>query len=286
MFASLAIGLLPGYATIGILAPILLVLLRCVQGFSVGGESGAAIVLTLEHSPPRRRVLLNATVNIGIPLGQILITLTLLIIRGTVGEAAFLSWAWRIPFLLGCAVAVVGVLIRRRIEESPIFRRAATTVAEQRQAPIAVVVRRYPRLLALVTLSNVPYIAMYFICSVYALSYLKGLGLPSTVGFSVLLVANIASVFIYFPTGALADRYGRKPILYVVGLIALAGVLLYFPLLNTRSWPLILLATMLTLGAANARGGASTVLMAESFPTPSATPATTSFTPCPSSSAA
>jgi MFS family permease len=84
----------------------------------------------------------------------------------------------------------------------------------------------------------------------------------------VLLVANIASVVIYFPIGALADRYGRKPILYVIGLIGLAGSLLYFPLLNTRSWLPILLATLLLLGAANVRGGASTVLMAESFPTP------------------
>jgi MFS family permease len=140
--ASLGIGLLPGYATLGILAPILLVLLRCIQGFSVSGESGAAIVLTLEHSPPRHRVLLNAAVNIGIPLGQILITLTLLIIRSAVDEAAFLSWAWRIPFLLGFAVALLGVLIRRRIEESPVFRRAAgrrrpaTGTPGHRRAPL------------------------------------------------------------------------------------------------------------------------------------------------------
>jgi len=266
--SSLGIGLLPGYHTIGLAAPILLVLLRCLQGFSAGGEPGTATVLTLEHAPPRHRALTIASVNIGAPLGQVLVALSLLIIRGMVGEAAFLAWAWRIPFLIGFALAAVGWVIRRRIEESPVYRRAATATQRPR-VPLLTAVRRYPRMVLLLIGLVIPATALLYVANVYTLSYLKDvLHMPSQVGLSLVLAVNILGVLLLPLGAAVSDRYGRKPVLYALGALSVVGVLLYFPLINTRMWGLMLLADVLTVGAQHASGAVRATMSAELFPTP------------------
>ncbi|OLB74951.1 MAG: hypothetical protein AUI14_22255 [Actinobacteria bacterium 13_2_20CM_2_71_6] len=265
---SLGIGLLPGYRTIGVAAPILLLLLRLAQGFSLGGESSAATVLAVEYAPPGRRGILVATVILGATLGQVLVTLTLVVVRGVVSESVFLGWAWRIPFVLGFGLAIVGYVIRRRVEETPVFRRAVAQIAAQPRMPIVAVLRRYPKMIALLTPLAISPAALNYVCTVYVLGYYKNqLHLPSQVGFTLLLTQGIIGIFLNLLGGALSDRYGRKPVLYVTMVIALIGSLLYFPLVDTRSWGVMLLASVLTLGVLAVAGGARGPLFAEPFPT-------------------
>jgi MFS family permease len=265
--SSLGVGLLPGYHTIGVAAPVMLVLLRCLQGFSAGGEPSAATVLVLESAPPWRRALTIASVNIGAPLGQVLVTLSLLIIRGIVSEAAFLAWAWRIPFLIGFALAIVGWIIRRRIEESPVYRRAATATRRAR-IPLLTAFRQYPRRVLLLIALVTPPTALFYVGNVYTLTYLKDvLHLPSQVGLSLVLAVNLLGVLLLLLGAAVSDRYGRKPVTYALGALTIVGILLYFPLMNTRMWGLMLLADVLTLGAAHAAGAVRATMSAELFPT-------------------
>jgi MFS family permease len=266
--ASVGIGLLPGYPTIGVAAPILLVLLRLAQGFSLGGESSAAAVLALEYASPGRRGLTVATVVVGAPLGQVLVSLALVIVRGIAGESVFLAWAWRIPFMLGFGLAVIGYLIRRKVEETPVFRRAMARAAARVRTPIMALLRGYPKMVALLIALAIAPAALNYVCSVFALGYFKDqLHLPTQVGFTLLLATNLAGMFLNLLGGGLSDRYGRKPVMYAMMGVALVGSLLYFPLVGTRSWPVMLLASLLTLGALATAGGARGPLFAEPFPT-------------------
>jgi MHS family shikimate/dehydroshikimate transporter-like MFS transporter len=268
--ASLGIGLLPGYAVLGTAAPVLLVLLRCAQGFSLGGEPGTATVMAMEYAAPRFRATTVAGVNVGVPLGQVLIVLVVAVVNRWTGAATFTAWGWRIPVLFGSFLAVLGFLLRRRIEETPVFRRAVATAPETwaARSPLRVALRRYPQRMLLLLGTAVPPVALAYLVNVYALSYFtRTLHLPSDVGLTALLVVNVAAMLL-LPAGAwLADRYGRKPVLYLTGTVSLLGVLVYFPLADTRSWWLIVLATLLTIGVQQAAGAARATLWAESFPT-------------------
>lgn len=264
--SSLGMGLLPGYHVIGVAAPILLVFLRVLQGFCLGGETSGSTVMALEYAPSRRRAFVVAVVAIGSPIGQLLVSLILVIVRATVDEAAFLAWAWRIPFLFGFGLAIVGFFIRRRVDETPIFRRAESTSGGSR--PLVAVLRDHPKTIALLVPLAMSSAALHYVCTVFVLTYLKDtLDLPTQVGFTVLLVVNIFAIFLQLTGAFLSDRHGRKPVVSVAIVVALVGTLAYFPLVDTRSWPLILLASLLTIGALATAGGARTPLFAEPFPT-------------------
>jgi MFS family permease len=131
--ATFAIGLLPGYATIGVAAPLLLVLLRLIQGFALGGEWGGAVLLVSEHGDPARRGYWASWPQAGVPVGQLLANGLLALLAVVQPEEAFLSWGWRIPFLLSAVLVLVGLYIRLAVEESPVFR-AAQQKAEARAA--------------------------------------------------------------------------------------------------------------------------------------------------------
>ncbi|GAA4013293.1 MFS transporter [Streptomyces plumbiresistens] len=265
--SSLLIALLPGYATLGLAAPCLLILLRCVQGFSLGGESTAAQIMAMEYAPPGRRALYGAVVNMGSPAGQVLIALVLLGLRGAVGEDAFVSWAWRIPFVIGFGLAIVGYALRRKVEESPAFRAALQRKATT-DRPLATVLRTHRSHIIRLTFLWAANIACSYMVTTYSLEYLKNtLGLSSTTGFTLVLVANLLGMAGVPLGGWLADRYGRKPVLLTFAAITLLGVLVYFPLLNTRSWPLMLLAMVVTLVADYIEFGVLAALFAEPYPT-------------------
>ncbi|MEV7391558.1 MULTISPECIES: MFS transporter [unclassified Streptomyces] len=265
--SSLLMALLPGYDAIGPAAPCLLVLLRCVQGFSLGGESTAAQLMAMEYAPPGRRAFYGAVVNTGSPAGQVLIAVTLLGLRAAVGEDAFVSWAWRIPFVIGFGLAVVGFVLRRKVEESPAFREALRRKATT-DRPLTTVLRTHRSHIVRLTFLWAANIACSYMVTTYTLEYLKNtLGLPSTTGFTLVLVANLLGMAGVPLGGLLADRYGRKPVLFTFAAITLVGVLVYFPLLNTRSWPLMLLAMMVTLVADYIEFGVLAALFAEPYPT-------------------
>src|SRR5690349_24350159 len=143
--ASFAIGLLPTYATIGLLAPLLLILLRLIQGFAVGGEWGGAALMALEHSAEHKRGFSASFANMGAPAGAVLSTVLLAIVTLLPGDA-FLTWGWRIPFLLSAVLVGIGLYVRLKVTESPLFEQEDITAvaSEKKRLPILDVLRNNP----------------------------------------------------------------------------------------------------------------------------------------------
>lgn len=207
--ATALVGLLPTYGQIGALAPALLILLRILQGFSAGGEWGGAALMSVESAPVNRRSFFGAFPQIGTPLGMILATGVLWLLTAALGKQAMMDFGWRIPFLLSIALIVVGVVIRRTVEESPVFR-AMHRRHKESSAPLAELFRGNARDIirtALVFMANnaAGYILIAFMIS-YGANTLK---LPSD---QLLLASTLAAVSWFVFTligGVLGDRIGR-----------------------------------------------------------------------------
>lgn len=167
--ATVLIGLLPSYATIGVAAPILLILLRVVQGFALGGEFGGAVVLTMEHSDKDRRGFFGSWVQTGGPLGLVLANVVFLPVA-TLPQDDFLSWGWRVPFLLSAVLVVVGYVLRRTIEESPTSEEIRDSGAVDR-TPLLTVLRTYPLHTLLVAGTTLCGGVTFYVLAVFGLSY-------------------------------------------------------------------------------------------------------------------
>jgi metabolite-proton symporter len=265
--ATFAIGLMPTYATIGVWAPILLVLLRFVQGIGLGGEWGGAVLMTLESGDPAKRGLNASWPQVGVPVGLLLANGVLSLMGALTDEAGFLSWGWRVPFLLSGLLVLVGLWIRLSIEESPLFREVEAKDVKAR-APIVEVVRRYPRQLLLALGARVGvdvafYIFVLFITT-YVVTYLK---LPKSYALVAVLVAAAVQVVFIPLFGSLSDRYGRRPI-YLIGAIGAAvWTFVFFALLDTGNFALIVVAAVVALILHAAMYGPQASFIAEMFPT-------------------
>lgn len=265
--ASLAIGLLPGYSTWGLFSTILLVFFRVVQGFALGGESSAAQIMALEYAPSGKRGLYGGLVNMGSPLGQVFVALTLISLQGLVGEQAFIDWAWRIPFFIGFIMAILGYIIRRTIDETPVFKQARED-NQVVKTPLFTVFRQYPKHILRLTFLWAANVACSYVVTTYSLDYIKRvLGMTSDVGFTLVLITNIVGVFAIPFGGYMSDRFGRKPILYTGAIMCVIGALAYFPLLNTKVFGLMLFGSILLLGFQYFAFGVLAALFAEPFPT-------------------
>ena len=249
--ATFLIGVLPTYAQIGVAAPVLLVVLRFVQGFGVGGEWGGAVLMAVEHGHHGRRGLYASCVQAGVPAGLLLATGVFAAFSALPTEQ-FLSWGWRIPFLLGIGLLGVGLFIRLRVLESPLFERMRETKGAAR-TPILEVLRRYPRNVLLAMGMRMAENASFYIFTVFVLTYATvHLGLPKATVFNGVLIASAAQ-FVLIPFfGALSDRMGRRPV-YLGGAVALLLFAWpFFAMIDTRSTPTIWAAIIigLTLHAA------------------------------------
>ena len=218
--ATAAIGLLPGYASIGITAPILLIVLRILQGFSAGGEWGGAALLAVEHAPRNKRGLFGAYPQLGVPLGLAAATAVLLILTAIVGKDGYVEWAWRIPFLLSVILVAVGAVVRARVAESPVFEEIRHR-AEQSSAPLGVMLREHPGMVlkaALIFAANnaVGYMVIAFMGS-YATKALK---LPQQQVFIAVIIASITWAALTLWAGSLSDRIGRRQA-FTLGYISL-----------------------------------------------------------------
>jgi len=265
--ATFAIGLLPTYATIGVWAPILLVTLRFLQGLGLGGEWGGAVLMTLESGKATKRGLNASWPQVGVPIGLLLANGVLSLMGAVTGDDAFLSWGWRVPFLLSGVLVLVGLWIRLSLEESPLFADVESK-HEKAKAPIVEVLQRYPRqvLLALgarVGVDVVFYVYVLFITT-YVVTYLK---LPQHYALNAVLIAAACQVVFIPLFGALSDRFGRRPI-YLVGAVGAAiWTFVFFALLDTGSFPLIVLAAVVALVLHAAMYGPQAAFIAEMFPT-------------------
>ncbi len=216
--ATFAIGLLPTHATIGVWAPILLVALRFLQGLGLGGEWGGAVLMTLESGDTKRRGLNASWPQVGVPIGLLLANGVLSLMGAVTSDAAFLSWGWRVPFLLSGVLVLVGLWIRLTIAESPLFREVATEDTKTK-APIIAVLRMYPRQVLLAIGArvgvDVAFYTFVLFITTYVATYLK---LPRGYALNAVLIAAAAQVFLIPWFGAMSDRFGRRPV-YLFGAI-------------------------------------------------------------------
>jgi metabolite-proton symporter len=265
--ATFAIGLMPTHATIGAWAPLLLVALRFIQGLGLGGEWGGAVLMTLESGDDRRRGLNASWPQVGVPIGLLLANGVLSLMGALTTDAAFLSWGWRVPFLLSGVLVVVGLWIRTTIAESPLFQEVEAEDTKAR-APIVDVLRAYPKQVLLAIGArvgvDVAFYTFVLFITTYVATYLK---LPRGYALNAVLIAAACQVFLIPWFGHLSDRVGRRPV-YLVGAIGSAiWVFVFFALLDTGAFALIVLATVVSLVFHAAMYGPQASFIAEMFPT-------------------
>ncbi|MFT4691013.1 MAG: MHS family shikimate/dehydroshikimate transporter-like MFS transporter [Limisphaerales bacterium] len=264
--ATFLIGVLPTYESIGIAAPILLVLLRLVQGFGVGGEWGGAVLMAVEHGHAGRRGFYGSCVQMGVPVGLLLAT-GVFSIFSSMPEEDFLSWGWRVPFLLGIVLLAVGMFIRLRIVESPLFAKAKkeTGVAK---LPILEVITRYRKNVLLAMGARFAENACFYIFSIFVLSYVVNqLGMTKQVALTGVWIAAAVQIFAIPLFGILSDKVGRRPV-YMGGAIFMA--LFAFPffwLVETKINACIWLAIVLGLVGHAAMYGPQAAFFSELFGT-------------------
>ncbi|MCT9138027.1 MFS transporter [Streptomyces violarus] len=240
--ATVGVGLLPTYETAGLLAPVLLVTLRLLQGLSMGGEWGGAVLLAAEHAPPGRRALYASVPQAGPSLGFLLSSAVILPTLHIAGRDGFAEWAWRIPFLLSAALVAIGLWVRTTVSESPVFRDAAHRTAQapapESRFPLATLVKRYPGRLLLGTGAAIGGSAVYYLTIVYSLSYgPKQLGIPQNTMLTAASIGAAAGIAITLPVARLSDRIGRRPVMLTgaVGCV-LWAVPMYASLSSRDAW--------------------------------------------------
>jgi metabolite-proton symporter len=247
--ATFAIGLLPTYATLGIWAAVILTALRLIQGFALGGEWGGAVLMAAEFGGTRRRGLRASWPQAGVPIGLLLSTGVLTIVNKNITNAQFLSWGWRIPFLLSIVLVLVGLWVRVTVSESPVFKAAqeeaarAEATVEAERAPILQVLSRYRREVLIAMGARVAENVSYYVWTAFVLVYVtEQLKLPRQTALNALLVAAVVHLVAIPTWAALSDRLGRRP-LYLLG-AAGVGVwaFVFFVLLDSKQAGLITLA--------------------------------------------
>ena len=270
--ATALIGLLPNYATIGVAAPVLLIVLRILQGFSAGGEWGGAALLAVEHAPVNRRGIFGAYPQIGVPVGMILATGVMFIISSILTPEQFTAFGWRIPFLLSIVLVIVGYFIRRSVEESPVFTELTKRRAEA-SAPLGALMKSNAKeviLSALVFISNNA--AGYLIIAFFAAYASKPIEQGGTIGLSrppVLLATTLASfgwlIFTLYG-GVLSDKIGRVRSFQIGYALVFITIIPTFLLVDTANiWLYALGLFILTVGLGLSYGPMS-AMYAEMFP--------------------
>jgi MFS transporter, MHS family, shikimate and dehydroshikimate transport protein len=244
--ATFLIGFLPTYAMVGPLAPVLLVLLRSVQGFGVGGEWGGAVLMAVEHAPKGKRGFYGSWPQIGVPAGLLLANL---VYRpfSRMPEAAFLSWGWRVPFMLSILLVAVGLIIRVRILETPAFSRVKESRQEARQ-PILEVISRYPKEVLLAMGGRLAENGAFYLYTVFVLVYAaQHVHMSSNIVLSGLILAAALEIIAIPLYGALTDRIGRRPVYLFGSIMTALGAYPIFRMLDTGSPTLVYVALLLGL---------------------------------------
>ena len=250
--ATFLIGVLPTHARIGVAAPMLLVVLRFIQGFGVGGEWGGAVLMAVEHGHKGRRGFFGSCAQAGVPIGLLLATGVFTLLNSQLTDAQFLAWGWRIPFLIGILLLAVGLYIRLAILESPLFQKLQEQEPE-RPAPIREVLTKYPRNVLIAMGARFAENASFYIFTVFIYAYAEDhLQLERQIILNAILIASAAQ-FIAVPCfGALSDRVGRRPV-YIFGAIFTALFAMpFFLLVNTQSPVYITLALVLAVAVGHA----------------------------------
>lgn len=268
--ATFLMGCLPTFGQIGYWAPGLLVTLRFIQGFAVGGEWGGAILLVAEHSPDNRRGFWASWPQAGVPVGNMLATVVLLVLTATLSEAAFLSWGWRVAFWLSAVVVLIGYYIRTKVTDAPIFVEAQEEAERIKATSFSVVevLRRYPRGVFTAMGLRFGENIMYYLVVTFSITYLKvSVGADTSSILWYLLIAHAVHFAAVPVVGHLADRFGRRPV-YLVGAV-LGGTwgFFAFPMMNSGNYMVVTAAITLGLMIHALMYAPQPAIMAEMFPT-------------------
>ncbi|WP_193318712.1 MFS transporter [Nonomuraea phyllanthi] len=225
--STMAIGLLPSSELVGATAPILLVICRVLQGVAVGGEWGGAMLIALENSPGAKRGFAASFASLGAPAGAMLATGSVSL-ASTLPQDQFLSWGWRVPFLVSFLLVLVGMVIRLKVSESPLFQ-SLDQEAEKRKVPILEVLRRYPLQAGLGIIVAISQLTIDGIATSWAVNHAVELGADRTTILNLKILGSIALLIAAIISARLSDRWGRRPPLIIGIVAALAFV---FPMLN------------------------------------------------------
>jgi MFS transporter, MHS family, shikimate and dehydroshikimate transport protein len=245
--ATLLIGCIPSYAMIGPAAPLLLVAMRLVQGFGVGGEYGGAVIYAVEHAPPGKRGWFGSWSPMGVSLGTLLAAVVFAA-ASTLPEPEFLSWGWRIPFWLSAVLVLIGLYLRLRLSESPVFQRA-----KQRRhvlhTPIRHALKTQPRSFAVVVGARFAENGLNYLFPIWSVTYLAGtLGYSHTDALLGVTIATCAQLVMVPVWSILSDRIGRRPVYAGAAIFCALFAFPYFLLLNTKNTSLVLFAMAAAMG--------------------------------------
>lgn len=266
---SLLIGLIPSYNTIGVTAPILLVVFRIVQGIALGGEWSGATLLSFESGSKEHRGLRATTVLSGGPAGAVLASIVLAVFSLVPGGLldGLGGWAWRIPFLLSAVLVVMGLVLRFGLEDSPEYRGDAIAARTASKFPLGEVFRHYPKQAFSATLGSLAVLWVQGLNAVWMLHYAVSLGYSQTQTLWLATASNFVNVFALYASAAASDKWGRKPVM-ISG--AIAGIILIWPvflLLQTHTWWGLLLGLILGAPVMDAWiGGPLPAWISEKFP--------------------
>lgn len=269
-FSSLLIGLMPPYAMIGIWAPILIVALRFVQGFALGGEATGAQLFTMEHAPADKRGLFGSFINLAAPASQVLANALLFAIAAVMSDQQFESFGWRIPFLLSIFLIVLGAYLRSGVAETPAFE----AIKERKKQvgnlePTGPASKNWFTILRLILFWAAP-CTCYYLVTVFSISYLGSqTAIPKQTVFLCLMAANALAVGFTIVGGASSDRFGRKSALIAAAFVVLTVMPFYFAIIATGNALFVFAAMALVIGAIQAQSGILPAFFAEQFPTSS-----------------
>lgn len=226
--ATIAIGILPTTDSIGVAAPIILIVLRMIQGVSVGGEWGGATLMALEHAPANKRGFAASFANAGAPAGGLLATFLVSFVSFATGDN-FLVWGWRIPFLFSAVLILIGMIIRLKVTESPVFKELDAKAVQRdrkRKTPIALVLKNHSRTVIITLVASLGFYTCQGILTSWGVSRAVGLGVDRSEVLNAKGYAAVITIIVCFAAAKASDRFGRKAVLTVGGI---AGILWAFP---------------------------------------------------------
>ncbi|GAA3748752.1 metabolite-proton symporter [Spinactinospora alkalitolerans] len=269
--ATFAIGLLPTYAAIGVAAPLLLTLLRVVQGFALGGEWGGAVLLVSEHGDERNRGFWASWPQAGVPCGNLLATAVLAVLAVVMPDAVFLDWGWRVPFLLSGVLVLIGLWIRLAVSESPVFQEAAArarTTGSAERAPILDVLRHHWREVLVAMGVRMAENISYYVITAFILVYAtQTTDLGNGPVLNAVLIASAVHLVAIPLWGALSDRLGRRPVVALGAAGVGAWSFAFFPLIDIGSFGAVTLAATVGLVLHGAMYGPQAAYFSELFGT-------------------
>jgi metabolite-proton symporter len=264
--ATVLIGLLPDYSVIGVAAPIILVLLRLAQGIGVGGEWGGAVLLSAEFGDAKKRGFWSSAAQIGPPAGNLMANGVLALLAATLSNEAFLSWGWRVAFLASALLVVFGLLIRLKLEETPVFK-AIQAHGEQPKAPIKEVFTKEPRALVAAALARVAPDVLYSLLTVFVAVYAtRELGMTTSNVLGAILIGSAFQLLLIPVAGALTDRFNRRLVYGLAAIATAAFIPLFFLMIQGKSVAMLTVGIVIGLALHAFMYGPQAAYITEQFP--------------------